>query len=436
MVDKLASLLLKIRRLSVFRVFQRTLVMLMPIAIIGAYFKMMQDVVFSPDSFIYNIFNFDETIPDHIWYAGAFISGGFTRVTFGLFGLYAAYFAARYTARLYHKDSTLAGMAAVIVIMFCAYANNIGNNGIDRSPFSSSLLKVNTLLLSLLIGYGVGQIFHWLGKDHEIISYEHTSRIRQRAWNALLPTSVSVFCGMILGVIIYELQIKIFSSGTFKSLVAQVQGSNNVFEIIPLLVVVMLLSWLGIGYPLTALSNSVTTPAATANLNFALKHGEAWNVPHKFLGSSLVYPYATMGGASIFLALIVIVLITNNKSKEDDNIAKANLLPVMFNSNWGFAVGMPVILNPILFLPFLIIPVVNVSLAAIAICFHIISPCVYPVLKGTPGILVSFFGSNGNWVNLIFSIILFILDIVMFIPISLLSQKIEKELKVYEQKNN
>ena len=46
-----------------------------------------------------------------------------------------------------------------------------------------------------------------------------------------------------------------------------------------------------------------------------------------------------MGGASIFLALIVIVLITNNKSKEDDNIAKANLLPVMFNSNWGFAVG-------------------------------------------------------------------------------------------------
>lgn len=226
------------------------------------------------------------------------------------------------------------------------------------------------------------------------------------------------------------------SSGTFKSLVAQVQGSNNVFEIIPLLVVVMLFSWFGIGYPLTALSNSVTTPAATANLNFALKHGEAWNVPHKFLGSSLVYPYATMGGASIFLALIVIVLITNNKSKEDDNIAKANLLPVMFNSNWGFAVGMPVILNPILFLPFLIIPVVNVSLAAIAICFQIISPCVYPVLKGTPGILVSFFGSNGNWVNLIFSIILFILDIVMFIPISLLSQKIEKELKVYEQKNN
>lgn len=435
MVDKLANLLLKIRRLSIFRVFQRTLVMLMPIAVIGAYFKLLQDAVFSPDSFIYNIFNFDETMSDHIWYAGAFISSGFTRVTFGLFGLYAAYFSARYTARLYKKDSTLAGMTAVIVIMFCAYASNIGNNIEDHSPFSSNLLKVNALLLALLVGYGVGQIFHWLGKDHEPIEYEHTRRIKHRAWNALLPASVSILCGMILGVAIYELQIKILSSDTFKSLVAQVQRSNNLLEIIPLLIAVMLLSWLGIGYPLASISRSAMTPAATANLNYALKHGEAWNVPHRFLGSSLVYPYATMGGASIVLALIVIILLTERKNKEDENLAKINLLPVMFNSNWGLSIGMPVILNSIFFLPFLIIPVINISLAALAIWLHLISPCVYPVLKGTPGILVAFFGSNGNWMNLIFSIVLFILDVLMLVPILRLSQRIEKGLKVYEQKN-
>ena len=46
MVDKLAKLLLKIRRLSIFRVFQRTLVMLMPIAIIGAYFQLMRNADF------------------------------------------------------------------------------------------------------------------------------------------------------------------------------------------------------------------------------------------------------------------------------------------------------------------------------------------------------------------------------------------------------
>jgi PTS system cellobiose-specific IIC component len=98
-------------------------------------------------------------------------------------------------------------------------------------------------------------------------------------------------------------------------------------------------------------------------------------------------------------------------------------------------VGMPIILNPVLFLPFIIIPVVNVLLASVAIALHIIAPCVYPVLRGTPGILISFFGSNGNWVNLVFSILLFILDIVMLIPIASLGQRIEKGLREREQKN-
>lgn len=55
-----------------------------------------------------------------------------------------------------------------------------------------------------------------------------------------------------LGVSIYELQIRIMSSDTFKTLVAQVENSNNLFEIILLLIVVMFLSWIGIGYPLNA----------------------------------------------------------------------------------------------------------------------------------------------------------------------------------------
>lgn len=169
-------------------------------------------------------------------------------------------------------------------------------------------------------------------------------------------------------------------------------------------------------------------------MNYALRHGSAWNVPYRFLGSSLVYPYGAMGGASLVLALIVLILLANKNSKESENIAKANLLPAAFNSTWGFMIGMPIILNPVFFLSMLIIPLINVLLAAGAIAIHLIPPCVYPVLKGTPGILISFFGSNGNWMNLVFSILLFIFDIVLLVPTTMLGQKIEKRLKEYEQK--
>ncbi|MEK3546211.1 PTS sugar transporter subunit IIC [Lactobacillus crispatus] len=435
MVNRITNIFLKLRRLAIFRIFQRTLVMLMPIAVIGTYFKLFRDAVFSPDSFIYNIFNFDITLPDRFWYAGAFVSRGMVRVTFGLFGIYAAYFAARYTARLYRKDSTMAGMTAVIVIMFCAYANNLANNASDHSPFSSSVLKINAVLLALLMGYGVGQIFHWLGKEHKPVDFEHAARIKERAWNAFIPTIFAIFCGIVLGIIIYEFQIKFLNSSTFKGLVTQIQESNNILLIALLTIPVFLLSWMGIGYPLASLSTTSNSISAAANLNFALKHGSAWNVPYKYLGSSLFYPYAEMGGASIVLAMIVIILIYS-KNKDSENIAKVNLLPAAFGSTGGMMVGMPIILNPLLLPAIVIIPIINILLAAGAIFCHLIQPCAYPVLSGTPGILVSFFGSNGDWSNLVFSILLFILDIIMFIPTIKLGLRLERGLKDYEEKND
>ncbi|MEB3363111.1 hypothetical protein SDC49_03440 [Lactobacillus sp. R2/2] len=90
----------------------------MPIAVVGSYFKVLNDLVFTPNGLIYNIFSLDKILSDHIWYAGSFVCRGMVEITFGVFGVYASYFMARYTARLYHKDSTMAGLTAVSIMLF------------------------------------------------------------------------------------------------------------------------------------------------------------------------------------------------------------------------------------------------------------------------------------------------------------------------------
>jgi len=434
MIDFVTKFILWIRERSFFRAAQRTLVMLMPIAVIGSYFSLLQDSVFSPDGIIYNIFDLDAIMSDHIWYGGAFVCQGMVQVTFGVFGLYAAYYMARYTARLYQKDSTMAGMTAVIAILFCAYANSIGNVSGQRSPFSSSLLRVNGVFIALLVGYGVGQIFHWLGKNYVPVRYEHAERVQRRSWNAIVPILVSLGIGIILGILIYELQIKMLNSSSFKLLVRRIQGTNNLGEVLLLSILVMFLSWLGIGYPLNSLSTSINSGYTADNLNYALQHGGSWNVPYKFLGSSLINTYGAMGGASIVLAVIVIVLL-RKEHKEIEYIAQINLLPVAFTSILGFAIGMPIILNPIFILPIIIIPLINMTLAAGAIAIHLIPVCVYPVLKGTPGILIAFFGTNGNWTTLLFSLILFVMDILILIPVIKIGERVEVNLKKENRKN-
>ncbi len=157
---------------------------------------------------------------------------------------------------------------------------------------------------------------------------------------------------------------------------------------------------------------------------------------YKFLGSSLINTYGTMGGASIVLAVIVIVLL-RKEHKEIESIAQINLLPVAFTSVLGFAVGMPIILNPLFMLPMIIIPLINMTLAAGAIAVHFIPVCVYPVLKGTPGILIAFFlGQMVTGQPCFFSLLLFVIDVLILIPIIRIGEKVELNLEKENRRND
>lgn len=100
--------------------------------------------------------------------------------------------------------------------------------------------------------------------------------------------------------------------------------------------------------------------------------------------------YGVMGGCGAILALAVAILI-GGRRKERETVAKMNLWPLLFSSSRGFLVGLPVILNPIYALQLVLVPVVNMLIAALAIFLHIVPTPVYTVLTGTPGPLVPFF---------------------------------------------
>ena len=141
--------------------------------------------------------------------------------------------------------------------------------------------------------------------------------------------------------------------------------------------------------------------------------------------------YGVMGGCGAILALAVAILI-GGRQKEPETVAKMNLWPLLFSSSRGFLVGLPVILNPIYALQLVLVPVVNMLIAALAIFLHIVPTPVYTVLTGMPGPLVPFFATNGNWPTLIFTIFLFCLDVVMMIPAVKLDNRTKILLKDYE----
>lgn len=78
--------------------------------------------------------------------------------------------------------------------------------------------------------------------------------------------------------------------------------------------------------------------------------------------------------------------------------------------------GIPILYNPIYFIPFVLAPLVNMGIAAIFMIMNLVPAAVYPVPLGTPGPLIAFIGTGGNWGALLLGTGLIILDIFIYLP--------------------
>ena len=58
----------------------------------------------------------------------------------------------------------------------------------------------------------------------------------------------------------------------------------------------------------------------------------------------------------------------------------------------------------------------------------------YNVLSGTPGPLVAFIATNGTWQALVFSMLLFALDILLYLPIIKMSKDVQDEIDLLNDK--
>lgn len=432
MPNRLIKWVVRFNQRSFIKITRQTLMLLFPIAYVGVLAVMLKKAFFATDSFFYNIANLGDLMPDWLWNGVTAFTYGLVKVTFGMFGVMAAYAAARYTAKLYHCDAPMAGMTGFVTMLLVAFRYVRATNDSIIS-FDWNLLSVRSVLFALIVGYGVGQVYRWLGKSDEPgeQTIETLEKMQQRVLNALKPLFFCLTIGAIVGALFNWMTLSTWLNLVYTWLENFGQGNQSLWVAIPLIIVSLLLSWFGIGGPSINTAAQGLTGAAAANLNYALQHGSGWNVPYKYLASTLYSSFANFGGDGVMLALVIALIIVGHQP-EVQRLARWNLVPVLFNSSYGLMIGLPVILNPIFLLPYLLLPIANLLLGALAILLHLIPATPYPLPMGTPGPLAAFIGSNGDWEILLFSLVLLVFDVWVYIPFVRLALGVE--LKTQREK--
>ena len=417
--------IMKLNGCSFFRVVRQTLSMLFPFALLGSFSQMIYRTFLSQNGLFYNIVYFGDWVPDWLMTGlqSAFI--GIDKIIFNLFGILVAYAAAKYTARIYHRDSQLAGVTGIIVILIIAF--EYGHVTIDRATnFNWRLLGTQSLLIALIVGYAVGQIYHWLGVECNFQKTNQIISVRERSLYAMKPLVMSVILAMIFTYILNFGWLSKVLRNVYSQMISVGHNNQGILLTIAGTMLITTFDWLGLG----SIANSgmiLSGGPFASNLSYALRHGSAWNVPHPFFGGSLYNSFANFGGNGLLLALTVAIIISS-RSQGQHQVARWTLIPTLFNSEYAAMIGLPIIMNPLYLFPILLLPVVNITIAAGAIMIHLIPPTPYPVLMGTPGPLISFIASNGNWLVLIFTLALFVLDVWCFIPFVKIIDHFEQKL--------
>lgn len=124
--------------------------------------------------------------------------------------------------------------------------------------------------------------------------------------------------------------------------------------------------------------------------------------------------FATFGGAGSTLSLII-AMILFCKSKRITQLGKLALVPGIFNINEPIIFGLPIVLNPTMLIPFMLVPTINIIISYFAMSLGFIPICSGVNIPWTCPLGISGFFAT-NWLGGVLQILLLILGVIIYMP--------------------
>ncbi|EUJ22649.1 PTS system cellobiose-specific transporter subunit IIC [Listeria grandensis FSL F6-0971] len=254
-----------------------------------------------------------------------------------------------------------------------------------------------------------------------------------KAFAAIIPALVALYVCAIIDwsfVKITGLDVITWISKTIQEpLLALSQGYGAVLLVTFL---VQLLWFFGIHGPnvLAPVLESLWGTAQLNNINEAAKGVAGSDLPYQWVRGSFD-AYVWIGGSGGTLVLIIALLMFSKRA-DSRTVAKLSLGPGIFNINEPIMFGLPIVLNSIYLIPFIIAPMVMVTVAYFATVWGLVAPVKIAVVWVMPPLINSFLATGGDWMAPVISLINMVIAFLIWVPFVITANKVgvpEEEMK-------
>lgn len=248
------------------------------------------------------------------------------------------------------------------------------------------------------------------------------------AFAAIIPGAIAIY---VFGIVT---QISVSVSGLYlndlitkwiqEPLLALSQGF---FSVILVMFLMQLFWFFGLhGSNIMApITEGIYTPALLRNLEHWNNFNTTQGMPYLWTRGS-IDAYAQMGGSGLTIGLIIAIFIF---SKRQDSRAVAKLSAPMgiFNINEPVIFGMPIVLNPIYLIPWLIVPTICAAIAYGFTAMGLIPPVFLQVPWVIPVGFYAFLATGGSVLAGLVAVLNAVISFLIWTPFVLLANRMENK---------
>jgi len=246
------------------------------------------------------------------------------------------------------------------------------------------------------------------------------------SFDALLPTGFVVLIFFLVRILFSLSSFGTAYNFIYTMLQAPLKNVGNSLPSVLLYIFLASVLWcFGINGP--SVTNSVWSPIFFVLQQDNLKAFQAGHaLPHIYT-EQFIESFSTYGGGGSVLSLIIVMLFVC-KSKRIKSLGKLTIIPSIFGIGEPVIFGLPIVLNPAVAIPFVIVPVVNVLISGMAFTLHWIPYTNGVILPWTTPPIISGWLSTGSWLAAVLQLFEIILGAFIYYPfIKILDKQYLKE---------
>jgi PTS system cellobiose-specific IIC component len=298
-----------------------------------------------------------------------------------------------------------------------------GESVVVKNAFDISQFSTTGLFTAILFG-SIGFLIYYACYKARFMLHLSTNmpHAEQAAFDSLIPAMVAVFSVGGINYLFQAVTHDYFGDWLLTTiqmpLVKWCQGFGTVLLVTLLVQVFWFFGINGLGV-LSPILDSIWLTAQNGNITAAT----SGKVPPYVWVRGSFNVFAWFGGAGGTLMLIVAILVFSKRS-DYRTIAKIALAPGIFNIGEPILLGLPVVLNPVYLIPFLLTPVVNVAFSYWVSVMGLVNPVQVAVPSIMPPIIGPLLACNYDWRAIILSIVDMLIAFAIWSPFVIAADKI------------